>query len=274
MKRKIIGLSLVAMLVFSMTACGSGEESEESKEPEEIVYVDESEIEDVFASPEEYVGKYIKLIGNVYGGPDKGENGYYYQAWNDVENVDRDFMVQTKEKVEGVEPQGYIQVDGKIVEDFGGEEVIDSLLIEAVDLQPLTYVDAMVPTLKEIAPQGAAITQNNVTVQVDKVQYAETETRVFVTIANASDATFSPYSSLSKLVVNGQQLEISTDSMTNYYAPELGEVPYEVLPQITASGLLVFPAIDQNTSFQFYMEGMSDNWELEFQPFNIIIPAQ
>lgn len=272
MKQRILGLSLVAMLLFSLAACGSQEE--ESAEPEEIVYVEAAEIENVLNSPEEYIGKYINIIGNVYSGPQKVDESYYYDAWDTAFGSNYTFSVKTDTQVEGVALDSYIQVDGKISEETGSDDFYNGLIIEATSIQPMSYVDAVVPTLKEIVPQGTAITQNNVTVQVDKVQFAEAETRVYVTIANASDSTFTPYASLSKVIANGQQLETSMESMTNYYAPELGEIPYEVLPQITVSGVLVFPAIDQNTSFQFYMEGSSDNWDLEFEPYNIIIPAQ
>lgn len=58
------------------------------------------------------------------------------------------------------------------------------------------------------------------------------------------------------------------------YNGNYAELPYDILPNSSSSGVLVFPAIDSSASFQIYAEGYSDNWELEFAPFTIDISAQ
>lgn len=275
MKRKIIGLSLIVMLVLSMTACGSKDKLREFEDPEDRVYVDESEFDHIFDCPDEYVGKYIKVVGRVADGPERDNNEWYiYQAWHDIENSDRNFAFRTNSTIENLGREGYVQVEGKIVEDFGTAKTFHGVLIEAVNVTPLDYIEAMAPTLKEIVPQGASTTQNNITVQVDKVQYAETETRVFITMDNASDTTFRPDDTLTKLILNDQELEIAEEEMSNYWGQEYGVVPYELLSHTKEPALIVFPPIDQNTSFQLHMEGSSVDKNVKFEPYDICIPVE
>lgn len=271
MKRKLYVCLLTFVLAISLMACGSKEEKSEG--PEEIVYVDEGEIEDVFENPGDYIGKYIKVKGKIFNKPEKKGDSYFYQAWHDMENSDLDFVIYSDKKFEGIKTESRVIVDGKITGEFTGENMMGGEIrcpeIEAVNMEKISYVDAMVPTLSEVVPTGAVADQNGVTVQIDKVEYAETETRVYLTIANTTDYQFNPFVYRSKVVQNGQQLELNTDSMTLFYSPELEELPGEMLPQITASGVMVFPVMDPAVPFQLYLEGMSDNWDLQFEPFTI-----
>lgn len=59
-KKLLVSALLFAMGASVLTGCGGGEKQEE---PEEIVYLEESEIDSLFTNPEEYVGKYVKLSG-------------------------------------------------------------------------------------------------------------------------------------------------------------------------------------------------------------------
>ena len=65
-----------------------------------------------------------------------------------------------------------------------------------------------------------------------------------------------------KVIQNGQQLE---QSYGNYYAnyPELSS---DLLPGASSSGVLVFDAMEPS-DMQLYIDGTTDNWEIEFSPF-------
>ena len=74
------------------------------------------------------------------------------------------------------------------------------------------------------------------------------------------------------VIQSGQQIEQDTSSMSAYEG-NYAELSSDILPNASSSGVLVFPAMDSSTGFQLYAEGMSDNYELTFNPFTIDIPA-
>ena len=51
------------------------------------------------------------------------------------------------------------------------------------------------------------------------------------------------------------------------------EVQTDLLPGITTSGIICFPAIDMNSNFDIYFEGHSDNWNEEINTYQFIIQA-
>ena len=62
---------------------------------------------------------------------------------------------------------------------------------------------------------------------------------------------------------NNQQFEITYDYEANY--PEL---PYEILPGVTASGILLFPTLSpETTDFQLHVNSYSENYEVNMEDF-------
>lgn len=273
MKRKMMLLGISTIMVMCIgSGCGSGE----SDEPEEIVYIEESEINALFTNPDEYAGKYVKLSGQLLDAPETEEGSYYIQVWHDVENFSQNFVVQT-DSVEGIENQDYVWIDGKIEGSFSGENVFGTTIecpyIVEASVTEGSYMEIVAPAVAEISP-AVSQDQNGIVVTVDKVEYAESETRVYVTINNGTDYNFSCGTYSAKLLVNGQQLDQNTASMTIYNTPELSELPYEIMAGTSGSGTLVFPAIEQGVGFQLIIpDSYSDNYDLMFTNYMIDIPA-
>ena len=131
------------------------------------------------------------------------------------------------------------------------------------------YIDVVVPTLKEITP-NLNQDQQGFNVTVEKVQYAAEQTRVYVTIRNnsADKMSFSNYDT--RILMNGQQIEQKDD-----WDAELPKLSYEILPGASTSGVLTFPAIDQNQAFQLIIPSIySDNWELDYEFKDMVFDIQ
>lgn len=276
MKKKLMAVLLATTIALSLTACGSSSGTENADEPKEKEYVDESEINNVFSEPEKYEGKYIKLIGKIFSGPDKAENYVAYQAWYDTTNYDKDFVFGL-ENDDSFAIDDYVLIDGMITGAFEGENVIGGTIIcpmiDADSVEKLSYIDAVVPTIVEIVPDNVVMEQNGISLKADKIEFAEKETRVYLTETNNSSDKFSFSVYDIKIIQNGQQISQDTSSMSSYEG-NYAELSYEILPNASTSGVLVFPAIDSSTDFQIYAEGYSDNWELEFVPFTLNISTQ
>jgi hypothetical protein len=89
---------------------------------------------------------------------------------------------------------------------------------------------------------------------VQKVEFAEDETRVFLAVKNGSSAQFNFYGSSGKAVQGGRQYE-STYSGTDY--PELSS---DLVPGVFTSGVVVFPKMRPNAGLDLYFEGSSENY--------------
>lgn len=276
MKKRML-LILASAIALGVTGCGGGTapkgqtQKQEEKKEEKIEYVKEEEIPNVFSNPEKYKGKYIKLSGKIFNGPDV-EDGYAgYQAWHDVENSDNDFVFLSKDN--SFKTDDYILVDGKISGAFEGENMmgaeITSPLIDVVKIERLSYIDAVSPTIKELTSSTGEINQHDCIVKIDKVELAENETRVYITATNNSDQKFNIYSFNTKIIQGSTQFEEETNFDADYQ-----ELQSELLPGTSSSGIISFPAIDQNASFQVYAEGQNENYDLDFVPYVFDIAAQ
>jgi len=72
---------------------------------------------------------------------------------------------------------------------FGGSMSVP--VIMATKIEKGTYLDVMSPTLKEISYNDKLINQYNYKIEVTKVEFAEKETRVYVTAKNDAKDEFS-----------------------------------------------------------------------------------
>ena len=279
MKKKIFAAILAATMALSITACGGSSESGDSSaksESEKVEYIEESQIADMFTNPNNFKGKYVKLSGQVFVDPEQDGDEIALQVWHDPQNAEKNFIVYFKGDIT-VKTNDYIEVDGKITGEFKGENAfggeVTAPTIEANTLEVKSYMEAVVPTIAEITPENAVSEQNGLSLKVDKVEFAEKETRVYITETNASSDNCSISVYDIKILQNGQQINQDSSSMSAYEG-NYAELPYELLAGASASGVLVFPAMDSSASFQVHIEAYSDNWEIEFSPFVIDVPAQ
>ena len=94
MKKKLFAfLGVAVMLMGTLTGCG--ETKETKKEPEEIVYIDESEIDAMFTNPDKFAGKYVKLVGQLIDAPQKEEDTTALQLYYDIDNYTQTYIVYT-----------------------------------------------------------------------------------------------------------------------------------------------------------------------------------
>lgn len=277
MKKKIMSLLMATMLSLSIVACGGGGTKEpQQKEPAKKEYIEETQIADLFTNPDNFKGKYVKLSGKIFTTPEKSGSDIALQAWHDPSTASNNFIVYYTSDTETFAQDDYIIVDGKIEGSFEGENAfggkVTAPLITADSIEVQSYMDAVVPTIKEVVPENAVYDQNGITLKVDKVEFAEQETRVYLTETNASADKFNMWTYSIKLTQNGQQFE--QEYSTSAYDGDYPELASEILPNVSSSGILVFPAMDSSASIQLHAEGSSDNWELDFAPFTIDIPVQ
>lgn len=276
MKKKVL-LTVTLILCLLLTACGGNSKESKPKKPEKKEYIEETQISELFTNPNKFKGKYVKLSGKIFTAPEKDGENIALQAWHNPDSAENNFIVYYSSQDETFSTDDYIMVDGKIEGTLEGENAfggkVELPLISAENIDVLSYMEAIVPTIKEIVPANAICEQNGISLKVDKIEFAEKETRVYLTESNASSDKFSMFTYSMKLIQNGQQIEQDTMSSSSYEGkyPDLAS---EILPNASSSGIIVFPVLDSSANFQLYVEGYSDNYELEFAPFTIDVSVQ
>lgn len=277
MKKKFYIILTITIMILSLAACGnSSSKNDDTAKPKKKEYISESDMAELFTSPDKFKGKYVKITGQIFIEPEKEGDTTAFQAWHDPQNAQNNFIVHYSGS-ESFKANDFVKVDGKIAGTFKGENAFGSTitapLIQSDASEVLSYMQAVVPTTKEITPDNAIAEQNGISLKVDKVEFAEKETRVYLTESNSSADKFSMWVYSIKLVQNGQQIEQDSSSMSSYEG-NYAKLSDDILPNASSSGVLVFPAMDSSASFQIYAEGISDNYEIQFAPFTIDIAAQ
>ena len=268
MKRKIVTLMLVAMMAINVTACG-GSNSESSKKTEtaskEKEYVDD--ITAVASNPDSYNGKYIKFTG-IVSTVDSNDDIYGCQVYVDMD-YNNSVLVEIPKSIMPETPKtdDLINFDAKIEKSKDGQTVmgVDSTwaYLVADSAEKTTYLESFGKADATWEVTDKVAEQNGISISVTKVEFAKDETRFYVTATNNSADKMNIWSSSSKVLQNGQQYEqIYTYNSFEEY-PELSS---ELLPGASSSGILCFDKLDP-AALQLYVEGSSDNYELEFSPF-------
>ncbi len=275
MKKKLMTFLLCGMTAILLTACGSSNEGNSS---EDKVYLEDSQIQQLFTDPDQFKGKYAKLSGVLLANPETGSDGFMaLQVFYDVKNYDQNFIVYTNNADSSLKSGDYVKVDGKVQGKFNGENAfggnISAPAIENASVTKSTYMDVVATTTATIEPNVSS-EQHNVIVSVDKVEYSDIETRVYMTIKNDSSEDVDAGVYDIKMIMNGQQIGIDNNSQSSYDGnyPELNS---HVAANASTSGILVFPTIEQHKDFQISVPDVySSNYELEFDTYTLNISAQ
>lgn len=259
-----LAITLIALLING---------SDGPKDLAERVYVTDDQIVEMYTNPDAFKGQYVKLSGKLLSTPEQSNGVYAFQMWGDPENSERNTLVYTTDASLDLHEDDYVFVDGRITGTFTGENFIGGTVtapqIEDAVVTKSNYIDVVHPTLKEISP-NLNQDQRGFNVTVEKVEFAANQTRVYVTIKNNSSAKMSFGNYDVSLVVNGQQIKQKDDWDAN-----LPELAYDILPGTSTSGVLMFPAVDQNQAFQLVIPDIySDDWELDYDFQNMTFNIQ
>ena len=237
----------------------------ESVEEPQMAPLTEDEIKRMYSSPEDYIGRTVELVGQVFAGVDYDEDGVYFQMWANAENFNNNTVVAYLDPSFTVKDNQYVRVKGTVADVLVGENMMGATvtapLIRADELAVLTYKEAVMPTIAVAEATTKTIEQRGYSVTVQTVELAEEETRAYISVTNNGSSTFSLYEFNMFLIQDGTQYEYTWNFMADY--PELQT---DIRPGITSEGVVVFPAIKE-APFQIIMEGDSGDWNEELEEY-------
>ena len=212
--------------------------------------------DNVYFNAEEYLGYYVNVKGMVF--QNLGNNGESkgVHIWIDPDNCEKNMMIHstTDESFKGgdyIVCSGYIKEINSYTNAYGTELSVP--LIYSTDLRKATYIEVMSPTVATIAPDNLIYEKHGYSIAVDKVEFAENETRIYLTVANNSGTALYVDTGSSIIIQNGRQYNSQTNYTANY-----AEIPYNLSEGVTASGVVAFPAID-DAEFEYSIKIHSDD---------------
>lgn len=223
-------------------------------EPKEKIYLTENEMPLIYTSPNNYKNKYIKTTAQIMT-LTQDKKGQTIKAVTDIEKYTNDIIIYFEDKSVSLKESDYISIDGYIK---GADKDSSKPYIIAKEVKVISYMDAVAPTTKEVN-LDKTISQNDVSVTIQKVEFSDKETRVYVKATNNSNYEFSLYSYSSFLTQAGKQYETT-------YSKNAVDMSSTILAGGSTEGVIVFPKVEQS-NFTITMKGYSSNYDLKFENF-------
>lgn len=262
MKKKLLFIVLALILSLGLVACGGNEDSSP---------VSESEIGQLFEAPDDFTGRSFEFIGQVIQ-VEKESDGLAIQAFYDIENQDKNIIAYYSDTSLKVSEGDFISVKGSVLGKFSGEnylgEEVTAPMINAESVEVVDYQTAVAPTTKELTLTDQTVEQNGYSVTIDKIEFADSETRIYVTAENNGSATFNLYTFDAKLIQDGKQI----DTQDNFEA-EYPEVSSDLKVGASTSGIVCFPKIEQK-DFSLSFTAYSDNFDEILDDFEFDITVK
>ena len=274
MKKKLLTLLVIGTMSLSMTACGRSSDSGNSAAPNTSSAPEQEkevvDISSVTSDPDACKGKYVTFYG-IVSQTDESDDQYFYQVYTDTDYNNSVLVYAPKDLVsDTISNDDFINVIAKVNGAYSGQTVmgVDTTWakLTAENIEKSSYTDTFGKAHTAWDFQDQVIEQQGINVAVTKVEFADNETRIYVTATNNSEDTVNLWSSSAKIIQNGQQYE---QTYGNYLA-DYPELSSDILPGASSSGILCFDALEAS-EFQFYLEGSSDNWEIDLEPFTFTL---
>lgn len=225
------------------------------------------EIAKLYKSPDEYVGHCFEIVGRVFNVIGYTDGQLSFQVNQDIENNDNNTIVYYDENIE-ISENDYVRIVGlaqgsqEFENALGG--TISAVAIYASEVEVLDYKDAVMPTLKEVNV-NQTVDQYGYKVTIEKVEFSEKETRVYVSVKNEGSSTFSIFSFNALAIQNGRQYEQEDNWNADYPV-----IQSDLRPGTMTEGVLVFNGLEQQ-DFRVIMEAYSDNYDEDISDYEFDI---
>lgn len=233
-----------------------------------IVPMSGDEIKGLFSNPENLKYHYVEIIGKVFTEPEYNEDGVCIQMFADYKNSENNTIVCIADHDFKVDVGDYVKVAGIVDEPvtgknlLGGKVTAPSVIAEKYSI--LSYQEVVSPAKKTIDVNQTQ-TQLGYSVTIQKIELAETETRVYIKVKNNGFSNFNVYSSNAKLTQSGKQYEEQINWDADY-----PKIPTDLRVGNSTEGIIAFPAIKEGT-ITLTITGRSDNRKENIKPYTFNI---
>ena len=258
--RLLAALMLCGTLV--LTGCGGGSDADtapEATQEEAPAPLTEDEVKQWLDGAEGFVGRTATVTGQVFNAEHDGDL-HSYQIYTDPDNYEGNTIIQISGENPGLSTDDFVRATGTIEENFTGENAfggeVTATAMTADTIEKVTYQEAVAPTLTQV-DLAQTVEASGYSVTVDKIEFAEKETRVYVTLSNNGAGRFSLYDYDAVVIQDGQQYNVQDNYIAGY--PTINN---ELAQGASLSGIVCFPHLEAK-SMQLQMHGYSDNYEVD-----------
>lgn len=278
MKRKLL-TSLIAGLILlfsiSLVGCGSGSSvAQSSTTNKEVKKLSKEELQQMYTDPDKFKGYEVDIYAKIFANVERDDKGTYIQAFEDPKNSTNNTIISIKDPNLDVKDGDIIHVIGTVYKKFEGTNAFGAKItapsIIASKIEKTDYATAFSPAIKTINLNSEQ-NQNGYVIKINRVELAEQETRVYLTVTNKmSNEKINFYTFNTKIVQGGKQLGEQTDYDANY--PQMES---DILPGVSEDGVIAFAPVDPNgENLKISLEGSCDNYEITINPFTFQVPLK
>lgn len=259
-----LGLALSFFVITVAVGCGSattaGQQTQaatNTQVPASDESFDRSNWDLLATDPDSHKGASVDFVGKVFIVPERDAKGVYLQVWEDARNSNNNTIVMYADPSFQVSDGDYVRVTGTVKgtfkgkNAFGGEVSAPTVIANKVEIVSATA--AAPPAINTYGK--ATFTQSGINVTIRKVEFAASETRVFVKVGNNSGSNATVYSSSLKAVQAGTQFEST-------YSLDYPQLASDLLSGASTSGVVVFPKMNPNGNLKVVVEVNSANSDL------------
>jgi len=211
-------------------------------------------IEQLIASPGGYKGGIIKFIGKVFK-TEGSDNSYVLQVYSDIKNSSGNIIVYTTEKFKEGD---YVEVSGDVGDKFSGDNAFGASLtvptVNAISVKSVDADQAIAPTITTKTLNLSKVV-GNLTINLQKIEYAKDEIRLFIHFDNADSSKYSFYSFNANLVQNKKKVDTINDYNRTTYSTDS-----DILANTIKDIKLYYGALDSKSpaAFSFQVTNSSD----------------
>ena len=269
---KLLALWLGLSLLGTAAACGGGSDQDDSSAasvmPPLFTRENWSELD---AAPDRYVGALVDVVGKVLQTIEPTSEGTFWVMYIDPTNYRHQTMVAYLGQEIDVARDDYVRVRGQVLGVFSGMDRSGSAVgVPALTALEIDIVDAMASAPESIRTVEGSFSQSRhgMSVALVKVEFASTETRVFVTVKNDSASPM--------LFLDFDAQATQGDRRFDPFLVGHGDYPRiaaEIAPDVASSGVIVFPLMDPDAHTQLILKVTPADTRLSVDAYVFDIPG-
>lgn len=172
--------------------------------------------------------------------------------------------MSTEDPAPDLKTDDYVRVKGTVEGTFEGENLFGGtatapeVRAESVEVVDATALDPARKTVEVGRPKE----DNGFSVTVEKVEFGEETTRIYVKARNGTDQPASLFTYDARIVQGSRQIDANEDA----YEYSSLEPQSDLEPGVETEGILTFGPADPSAPLRIRLEWYSENYEINTEP--------
>ena len=270
MRQILLVLALITVLTI-LSGCDTGALTVGKSYNQQAEPFSNRNLGTLAADPDRYIGSRVDLTGRVTARPGGADGGAWrLQVEADTNKSETKLYVVVEADRLDIKTDDYIRFKGTLEDDpeksrFEGAGE-DLPFVRADDFRQIASHKVLAPTRRLVEP-GVSESQFDVKVTVEKIEFAEEETRVYIQIDNGTEWTVRLNNNRMKLLQGAGESDLLLDPAHDYE-----RLPADLPTGRSAAGILAFPpASYEEGSLQLTIGASTDDYTQLFEPFELAV---